>query len=117
MLSGQMLGVLNNLVTDIKAKDPENEVTEIHIGAITPLFNEAFRNSQERGAVILLCEVGGLLIFMNYRFGNGWAAVKNGESWKDHLHDGIVIDGVKPSKTWLKNNLNIFKKKGGKQHE
>lgn len=113
MLNGQMLGVLNTLVSDVKAKDPENEVTEVHIGAITPLFNELFRNSQERGVNILLCEVGGLLIFMNAKFGNGWTAVKNGESWKDHLNDGIVLDGVKPSKTWLKNNLNIYKKKRG----
>ena len=113
MISGQMLGILNEIVSEIEYDDSENQVKEIHVGFIKEVFREYIDESKKREVTVLMCEINGIPVFANAKCGTMFFAVNRGESWKDHIPEQeVVIDGVKPSKTWIKNNLNIFKKKG-----
>jgi hypothetical protein len=116
MLTGQMLGTLNQIVSDIAAGDSESETKEIHIGLINPTFQEYIDESVKREAIVLICEINGIPVFANSKCGTMIFAVKNGESWRDQIKENVTIDGIKPSKTWIRNNLNYYTKKGVK-HE
>jgi hypothetical protein len=116
MLSGQMLGMLNVMVSTEKSKDPEGLVTEIHIGNIHPLFREYFVRSEKDKAPIFMTTIDGIPIYSNAKCGPTFRVIRRGESWEKKMPEPeIIIDGVKPSKTWIRNNLNFFTNKGVKQ--
>jgi len=108
MLSGQKLGLLNQIVSDVRTIDPENEIKEIHVGSVNHLFFEECHQSEIKEIPIYMTDVDGIPIYVNAKFGEKIIAVKRGEKWEDKFLDQeVVIDGFKPTKSWLRRNRGV----------
>jgi len=105
-MNGQTLGFLNTLVSHERSNDPYSRITSIHIGNIQVGLQNEFIESRDKRVAYLLCEIDGISIIMDARCENEYVVLRDKEEFKPKEKE-ILIGGVKPTKNWLKRNLNI----------
>jgi hypothetical protein len=101
MLSSRVLGYLNQLVSEEKSKalqkDPLTKIKEIHIGYVHVDLESEFIRATSEKQNFTLCEMNGIPIILNRLCEGGYKIIFEGTEYREP-----IINGVKPSKTWLK---------------
>ncbi len=95
MLTSRMLGVLAKQILEIKnilaAKDLWNQAAVIHVGNLSPLFQELVNESQNKHKKIRVADIDGRQVFVHWKEIGYTVFAKNG--------DVLLIDGMQPSPT------------------
>jgi hypothetical protein len=94
-LTGQALGQLNEIMTEVKFNDPFNWVKEIHVGYVHPHLEEEYLRSKKEKKPILLIEMGAMPVFINGLLDADFVAIR---------HDDEIprVEEPRPTKSWLK---------------
>jgi hypothetical protein len=101
MLTSGALGYLNRLVSEEKSKanqkDPYIKIKEIHIGYVHVDLESEFVRATSEKQNFTLCEINGIPIVLNRLCEGGYRVILEGTEYREPM-----VNGVKPSKTWLK---------------
>jgi hypothetical protein len=106
MLNSTVLGLLNEIVTEVRKTDPfRNNLLEIHVGLIhNALLSEFEKAKGFVFGMMYLCTFNGINIFINFNIKDtSYVPIFKDQSYEEQLPKEVIeIGGMRPTKNWLR---------------